>query len=93
MEPWTSLEDEDLPDILPGEVVHNDNGDLSFKVLSQVKKEFKLESECPTDVLFKKTLKTYLQNSYAFSNFLENLKKFIFLNVKKHIMSILHFAI
>ena len=41
---WTSsmslaaLEDvdEDLPDILPGEVVHNDNGDLSFKVISQV---------------------------------------------------------
>ena len=28
--------DEDLPDILPGEVVHNDNGDLSFKVISQV---------------------------------------------------------
>ena len=29
------LED-DLPDIFPGEIVHNDNGDISFKIINQV---------------------------------------------------------
>ena len=27
---------EDLPDIAPGEVVHNENGDLSYRIISQV---------------------------------------------------------
>ena len=28
--------EEDLPDIKPGEVVHNENGDLAYTVLKQV---------------------------------------------------------
>ena len=28
--------DDDLPDIFPGEVVHNENGDLGFKIINQV---------------------------------------------------------
>ena len=31
--------DDDLPDIFPGEIVHNDNGDNSFKVINQVQSE------------------------------------------------------
>ena len=31
--------DDDLPDIFPGEIVHNDNGDNSFKVINQVQPE------------------------------------------------------
>ena len=28
---------EDAPDIAPGEVVHNENGDLSYRIISQVR--------------------------------------------------------
>ena len=28
--------DEDVPDIVPGEVVHTDNGDVAYKVIKQV---------------------------------------------------------
>ena len=31
--------DDDLPDIFPGEIVHNDNGDNSFKIINQVQPE------------------------------------------------------
>ena len=33
---FSSEAEEDLPDIKPGEVVHNENGDLAYTVLKQV---------------------------------------------------------
>lgn len=79
MEPWTPQEDEDLPDILPGEIVHNENGDLSFKIISQVENIYSFsekvislkEFNANVHVLFSKTL-NIVTNSCAFHYFLSN---------------------
>ena len=33
--------DEDVPDIVPGEVVHTENGDLAYTVIKQVRSSYK----------------------------------------------------
>ena len=102
MEPWTPQEDEDLPDILPGEIVHNENGDLSFKIISQVENIYSFSEqiislkECNANVhvLFSKTL-NIVTNSCAFPYFLSNFhagaaSTFILLNTVTRDLAQLH---